>query len=185
MCTGQFSKVNIFSGYNCRCFLFRRHLNMLTGSRCATNDNSCTDFKGVNTTFRKGLQNLVEILCPPAYSPSLIKIGRKLFDLESGNHADAAHCRCSHNTQHVSNGRIKTLQHICYERETRHDGLCSLQSGSYIQLSSCVLVIFKHPSSIVVLDKYVDSLYTDNVIHSTSIKKPTSRERNTSKCTFM
>jgi len=28
---------------------------------------------------------LVEILCPPTYSPSLIKTGQKLFDLESGN----------------------------------------------------------------------------------------------------
>ena len=29
------------------------------------------------------LKSLVEILCPPTYSPSLIKTGQKLFDLES------------------------------------------------------------------------------------------------------
>jgi len=41
------------------------------------------DLAGYNKLI-KG-KHLVEILCPPTYSPSLIKTGQQLFDIESGN----------------------------------------------------------------------------------------------------
>ena len=66
-----------------------------TEQECQTDTTNSVfgQFKGHNSGVPGGfgwLYNLVEILCPPTYSPSLIKTWWKLFDLEKGNPVEAA-----------------------------------------------------------------------------------------------
>jgi len=56
--------------------------------RADTTNSGFGQFKGHNSGVHGGfgwLENLVEILCLPTCSLSLIKTGRKLFDFESRN----------------------------------------------------------------------------------------------------